>query len=235
MPNLLVQVTLPASSGMAEDNAVNTFAINQGGDGLNDLAFADAIIDFYNAAHATFGVSVAGFLSSHVARTPLAATVKLFTINGALPMGSPRFLKPWTVGGLNNTNATPLPAEVAFAITLEAAGRADAPVETGGGLQRPKQRHTGRIFLGPLVNQTVELVGGIARPSEQLQLVCRDHIVRLDNALKVASTVADLAVWSRKDGVVRSLEAVSTDNAFDTQRRRGHAPSLRTRKPMDEV
>ena len=220
---------------MGEDNAVNTFAINQGGAGLTDLGFADAIIDFYNTVHATEGRSVAGFLSDHVSRVPLAATVKLYEINGALPMGSPRFVKPWTVGVKNNSTWTSMPSEVAFAVTLEAAGRSEAAVESAGGSIRPKQRFTGRFFLGPLVAQSVEIVGGIARPLGQMATIVRDHVVLLDEAIRAASSVADLAVWSRKDGVVRSLEAVSTDNAFDTQRRRGHAASQRTRLAMTEV
>jgi hypothetical protein len=39
-------------------------------------------------------------------------------------------------------------------------------------------------------------------------------------------------VWSRKDAQVRPVAAVSIDNAFDIQRRRGEEPTLRTRTAL---
>jgi hypothetical protein len=230
MPNTLAVVTHQSDTGLAKDNVVNTFALDQFSSSnapADRTTITDALIAFYNTAPAPEPSPICNFLSPVLDITANRSSVKLYDIPApGVPMGSPYFTRAFTLGAPAGA-ATALPSEVAVAITLEADGRADAAVELGNGT-RPKSRHTGRLFIGPLNNQSITVVAGVARPNTNMLTTFRQAVANLQAAIQ-AVPAADLAVWSRADNLVRALEAVSTDNAFDTQRRRGEAPTSRVR------
>lgn len=234
MTTFLANVRLPSVSGLDEDAVQNSFVID-GAPGWDPVAAKGEVTiplaSFYNAAVHT-GLKVSDFIGPSISRTALAASIKLYDISAHLdgsPHGSPVSTDAFTVGG--PAPAGELPREVAFAITLRAGNWASQPVErpdgadAGSEVDRPRQRHTGRIYLGPIGENADAMVSGINRPETAFMETCRKAIVHLETQLAVGGH--HLAVWSRKDAVARNVDDVQTDNAWDTQRRRGAAPTAR--------
>lgn len=242
--SLKAVVTLPSVSVSEKDDVTNTFTI--GGTiseedvtiGM-ELAIHDAFANFYNVAPpgAVPANSIAAYLSAVLDRGANACRLDLYDTTAKLsgePTGSPFSSTLFTLAAASE--ATALPSEVALCVTMEAIGRADAPAEAPDGLDagvaldRPRQRFTGRIYLGPLIRGASVIVGGIARPAANLTDVARRSMGRLDTDIRTATGDASwLGIWSRADAMIRQLDAVSTDDAFDTQRRRGESPTARTR------
>ena len=241
----LVTFTMESMSGLPEDRVVNSFAVG----GLSDLstatttALAAAVADFYNVAPALGTVPLGSYISPTISRSAVH-TVDVFDLTGNLgidpatgkvrPHGSPvRTLTGFDLADPGNN--TPLPSEVAMVITLEALGRPAAPVEApddddlDNKPDRQKQRHTGRIYLGPLNDGCVVAVNGAARPSAAFRTNCVQAISDLSSDIIAIGGFGHLGIWSRKDAVIRDLDFVSVDDSFDTQRRRGEGPTLRDR------
>jgi hypothetical protein len=236
---LLLTSTLQSDTGMASDAVVNTFAL--GGPAVVTDADADAMV----AAIATFwsvlppgnATKVCHYLSPVLSQAAGAAQLDIYNITGKLfgePHGSPVKSRNFTLG--ESQNVTALPSEVAVCMTLETAGRANAPVEQADGADagfardRPKQRNTGRLYIGPLGPNAVVLDAGVARPAPSFLATLRTAGKKLAEDLALASPGGPAwGVWSRKDGVIRPISFISTDNAFDTQRRRGEDPTFRDR------
>lgn len=237
-------VTLESKSIEEADNVTNTFTI---GGTLSEedlipameVALLGAFSDFYNVipAAANPAIAVAGYLSFALSRAVLASRLDIYDITTHLDgsnHGSPVSSMMWTLGA--EAGPTSMPSEVAYVVTMESAGRADAPVEEPDGIDpdqlvdRPQQRHTGRIYVGPLGTNTSVLTNGIARPAPGLGSTVREALSELDFAIRTVTLDAGhLGIWSRKDQVIRPVAFVSTDDSFDTQRRRGEGPTARTR------
>lgn len=238
----LVTVTLEPENGLSEDRYVNTFAFT-GGVNATDAeldAMMDGVLDLYNTTAPGNGSALGANLSSDVSRAA-SHSIKVYDIDGALgggPHGSPIRERLWTLTP-PAAGTLDLPHEVAIAVRLEAIGRADAPVETVDGpdpdvlVDRPKQRHTGRVYFGPLNTNVLP-----ARDSQQMGRLTTNFTELFARAFKhladqtfpaTLGVNMRLGVWSRKDARVTALESVQVDNAFDTQRRRGVAPSAGTR------
>lgn len=240
--SFLAVVTFQSDTGEDRDAVQNTFTIatNVAGEDLSVADEADinqAFSDLYNAT----GVDQTGpinlWLSPVLSNIALDARLDLYDIEGNLdgsPHGSPFSSTLFTLDAA--AGGTPFPSEVAICVTLEAIGRAAAPVEAPDGadpgvqIDRPQQRRTGRWFYGPMRSTGAAVVAGVARPLTELTDNLREATRNLhDNLDAISPEILGLGVWSRSDEVVRVLEAVSTDNAFDIQRRRGEAPVARTR------
>lgn len=242
--SLLAQVTLPHKSGLARDQIVNTFTLFGETAASSLTALADDIISFYTATNDASGDathSLCNWLSPIISRVASQASVRLYDIGGHLdgsPHGSPIFSKLWTVSGASYT--TVLPTEVCVAVTMEAVGRAAAPVETpdsadaGTARDRPKERLTGRIYFGPLPveSQSYEGVTGVAKVNPTLAGNLRKSVNAVHDKLKARNPDGGLGVWSRKNAQVVPLANVSTDDAFDIQRRRGERALVRTREAV---
>lgn len=237
MPSLVV-VTLANVNGLSEDAVQNSFCIR-------DLSNSDtqqtkddcaaAIDDFYNSVGLPGVSPVSWYLSDSLSRAVDACTVKFYDIGAFLdgsPHGSPFEVYQFTLDPAGDS--AQVAAELALCVTLESTGRADAPVETADGgdpgtaRDRPKQRHTNRIYLGPLNRLADNSGGSQSRPSAQFMIDARSAFYNLNLDL-LAATSLGLGVWSRADATVRIAGAVSTDDAWDVQRRRGVAPTARTR------
>lgn len=228
----LAVVTLAnATTGLPEDSFVNTLTVTHGGDQpAVPGEISTSINGFYDA--------IGPYLSSCVSRVAGTSTVDLFDIADHLdgsPHGSPYFSDSFAPTAA--TGADSLPWEVALAITLHGAGRSTALVEVpddgdiagpdpGTARDRPKQRRTGRIYVGPFHTSVLDGTGA-GRPWATFLSDLEDAFLDLCNAIKAITGGGELGVWSRANESVYALEAFSVDNAFDTQRRRGIAPSLR--------
>lgn len=113
-----------------------------------------------------------------------------------------------------------MPSEVAVVLSFH-GDLTGALVEVGN--TRPRARRHGRVFLGPLNKNAVE---------EGLLSVVRPAVAFRTAVIDAAEVLAESAgpvwsVWSRTDGVIREVRGGWVDDAFDTQRRRGVAPTLR--------
>lgn len=241
----LATVTIQSDTGVPTDAVVNTFAINQytpsTATSTENQNVALAFVNFYVSSPGgttRTGSALTGSISSYLSpvlnNSAGMMTVRLYDIPapGNL-MGSPAYTMTQTLIASALSSPTPIPSEVALAVTLEAGGRENAAVELGNGT-RPKSRYTGRIYIGPLNNHAVTTLNGVARPATLFADVCINAVNALDQAIRTVNVAADLAVWSRVDGLVRAVRAVSVDDSFDIQRRRGEKPSLRRRVLLTE-
>lgn len=234
----LVTVNIPSVTNLPKDAVSNQFAIS----GLSSSNLADfaaiaaAVADFYNGAGATWGEKICQYMSDSLSRVTNACTVKMYDLDGHLDgsnHGSPVAAGTFTLGAA--LAGTPLPSEVACVLRLEATGRATALSEVpdsgdpGSSPDRPKQRRTGRVFIGPLQVSAITEASNIARVSPNLIGNITDAALRLAAAIGALTGSSELGVWSRADQIVRDLESVAVDNAFDTQRRRGESASGLTR------
>lgn len=235
-------VTFDTVTGEEADKITNTFAlpgtVTAGDIGTTEEAAINLAFErFYSVAPTGGTLAIAKYLSPVLVDDVNAGRLDLYDITGHLdgtPAGSPFSSTLFDLAG--PASADGLPNETAFVVTLEGTGRDTAPVEapdgsdSGVALDRPKQRRTGRIYLGPLGINASTGGTGVVRPTTAFMTDARLATVQLHTELDaVLVGLLGLGVWSRKDGFVYPLEAVSTDNAFDTQRRRGQAATARTR------
>lgn len=245
MDNILAVVNLNASSGFADDDIVNTFAIRKvGWDGSFPGAVTLAIANFYNGSAPTTAHPVSWYLSNHLDRTALAHAIGLYDITGhenGEPHGSPFFVDHFTLGVGDASSR--LPTEVALAITLKTASGMAAQVEVADNADplgvddaddrpdRPKQRRTGRLFMGPL--NMAALDGSTGRPSATVlpDFAKAAQALKADLDAVAAPGPFTWSVWSRKNRALTPITAWAIDNAFDTQRRRGIAPTAKYTLP----
>lgn len=226
-------VKLSSVSSMPEDSVENVLHV--GWDtivGYQD--FIDATIDFFNVAAPTASAPLATRISDSISRAANQCSVSVYEINdltGATPMGSPVKVQTFTMGASDGTS--PMPEEVATVISFN-ADLTNAPVSQVNptpppAFIRPQSRRRGRMYVGPLQISAGTDVGLVLRPST-------NWIGDLGKAFKeLAETVNAVApgdnylgIWSRADAEVHEIIAGYVDNAWDTQRRRGLAPTSRT-------
>jgi len=233
--DVLARVVLPPVSALPEDNVLIDLAFS--GDFTTGTwpggATRDAIADFFNTS--TGGsLQPALLLSEDVSRDTNAAEVRLYEItdlSGATPLGSPFYSDSWTVGAISGGASGPLPSEVATVSSFKADDpgvpeTAPNPTPPPATI-RPAARYRGRIFVGPWDAGVIDNANpSSARPAESVLAGLRDGAVAF---LGVALAAEDVTwgVWSRSDEIVRPVFTVSTDNAFDTVRSRGVAPTYR--------
>lgn len=234
----LVSIEIPSVTNLPRDSVNNTFALDHTGSlsAAERTAISGPFARFFTATTVTVSASVGEFLSPSCSRAANVCNVRQYDITGHLdgsPHGSPVDIHSFTLPG--SGSSTGLPSEVACVMRLEAEGRAIALTEvpdgsdTGSANDRPKQRHTGRVFIGPLHTGAIVMTSGIPRVSDACKLTILDAGARLVSELHTVRADLELSVWSRKDGALRPLESIAVDNAFDTQRRRGERATALTR------
>lgn len=235
----LAVVSFQGITGLAEDRYVNNWAIPDVVDHspASNLQIASAIYNFYTEVTGDQVEKLETYLSPVIARDPASSmSVRLYDITGHLdgsPHGSPYYVGPDAM--LANTPvAEALPSECAAVLTLEAIGRATAAVEVADGADpgtardRPKQRRTGRVYLGPLSINAQDYTGDRPMLSPQFRADVLIAVKELNDQLFLGPA-SGLGVWSRADAQVLALESASMDDAFDTVRSRGESPNSRVR------
>lgn len=235
------QVVIPHKSGFSEDAVVNTFAVSAPGFVGDNTDLGEVTIplaQFYTRADG-LGQKVGSWLGHGLSRTAGACQIKLFDITAHLngsPHGSPFATDFFTLPapGVDTT----LPEEVALAITTRADGWQEAAVElpdgpdAGSEVDRIRQRLSGRIYVGPLTGQAFESDAGFkARPKTALRDTLLNSLHR--TTAELAANGHALIVWSRKNAGWSPVSHLQVDNAFDTQRRRGPDPTVRTTRDID--
>lgn len=149
------------------------------------------------------------------ANTVISGVLNTFKVY-ALDDPEPRSSKfAGTMGaGFIPTGGNPLPSEVAVCLSFQAA-------QVSG---TPQARRRGRIYLGPLGASGLDTNG---RPTS----ACRSAASAVGASI-LADSVSNggwsWVVWSPTTGTSSIVTNGWVDNAFDIQRRRGVAPTLRT-------
>lgn len=224
--NVLATVSLPHRSGLVKDQVVNTFAFQgvSAGVGPTDDAILGNLNRFYGVAPTGTTVAVGALIGQSISRTE-PPVLRLYDLDGflsGLPHGSPYAVRNMNLLPAATSGSQPLPSEVAIAIGLyNIAG--DASPEFGSGT-RPRARHRGRIYIGPLIQNVSE-----QDPSEGYARVNDTGLNSLLNAaIKLRDeTDTEWSIWSRANAALVNVDRVSVDRTFDTQRRRGETPTGR--------
>lgn len=212
-------VSIPLDSGIPEDAMVNTLYFDGDDSEEDDAAYHSAVMTlltgFYQAIdNPLFGQNVAP-----------EATVKIYDMRDALPR-VPEFVGTIPLSPLG---ANSLPSEVAVCLSFQA--------DAVSGLSQKRRR--GRIYLGPICADTaltVEVVNGQMRPRASVRTVIANaaHDMAVGTPLPILGSVK-WAVYSPTTDLTSTLDDAFhditngwIDDSFDTQRRRGPAPTTRT-------
>lgn len=229
-----VSVVLPHISGLPQDVSINTFhfgSVDTVGD-RDDVA--DLITDFYNTDTPFAGLSVGELLGRRISRGVDDCKIKFTPLGGGSPIDERSFTLVAPVAGA----AGDLPDEIAICLSFRAdysSAQEQVPAGAPGpeGDLRPRARRRGRVYLGPLVQNSV-LITDPANPN--FGLVGEGVMQTIGQAGARLMTESGLAgtpwcTWSETDNALRNVEAVWVDNAFDVQRRRGRAATKRYKEP----
>lgn len=224
-------------SGLSEDRVSNTFHFSTAAAVDDDAtldAIQDAIEDFWVLSHNNAGGemgSLSGFIGPEIART---AHLKIYDAEGAPPHFPVRDVD-FAISAAMSAN--PLPGECAVVGSFQGA-------KVSG---EDQARKRGRVFIGPLCTDASQTVSSVARPSSAIinSLGAALEHLRVDSEFTAAWSWVVYSKGARQrvlqpDGV--SYRATGplldptwspitnwwVDNAFDTQRRRGKAATVKT-------
>lgn len=216
---LRAQVSIPLDSGVPEDAIVNTWHFD--GDDLlqpaNDGVYHNSVMGLLTA----FYQSIDGVVFAQNVGSP--ATVKIYD------MRDPEERQVEFTGtiDLQTTTDPPLPNEVALCLSFS------ADYESGVN----PQRRRGRVFLGPVSTGAVSIINSQSRPSAAVRQAVADAAEVLmagDELVFGDPERMHWAIYSRVTDAAGDIGLAFNDvtggwvdDAFDTQRRRGAAPTAR--------
>jgi hypothetical protein len=225
------QVSIPHDSGLPEDVVVNTFHFRTVSDEISatDLDDVDAALTaLYTSPVAPSVNSLDDFISDTI--NGASASIKYYDMAAAEPR-VPLRTDPLA---LSIPAGNGLPGEVAIVCSFEALPLSGIP----------QARHRGRIYLGPVKSSTGALDGSEFRVSSGVRDVINAQFKRMRDTM-VAHANLNWIVYSAgaRDNTdpdipydERPLQPPLhgvvmrgwTDNAYDTQRRRGPKATART-------
>jgi hypothetical protein len=197
---------------------------------------ANDALDLANAVTSAIGVVPSGgtqspsyYLSTVLSNSANMSTFEVYDVTNHLDgsrHGSPVVIGSWTLG--TSSPASNMPAGVSCAVTLQAPYGTD--VEFGPG-SRPRARDRGRFYWGPLNNFAIGQDATTHRPEIISQM--RTDMTKFVKAINVVTTAThtvtyNLAVWSRKNAAMKSLQECWVDDRPDYQRRRDDQSTVRT-------
>jgi hypothetical protein len=207
------QVIIPATSNIPEDAVNNVFHFRWDAAGQFIVGDAQEVTDrLLNAYNPVTGTGPGDYISGKYA--PNNATIKVYRLSDPSPR--PPIL---TVTGVNLGTAKidqPLPEEVALCLSFHGGPEAGAIAA----------RRRGRTYFGPFT----EFVLGQRADGTVAPVAALINDVAAFGTHLMADNTTDLswAVYSPTDAQTYTIVGGYVDNAFDTQRRRGRAPSTRT-------
>jgi hypothetical protein len=134
-------------------------------------------------------------------------------------MGDPVPRQPLTVFPMVTFPVAPaqtgFPDEVALVLSFQGAKVSGVP----------QARRRNRVYFGPVTTASAVVTSNENRPSAG---IIDDLIKAADEKLAIATLGVEWIVRSETTGVVTPVTDGWVDNSWDTQRRRGTAPSART-------
>lgn len=204
------QFALQGKSGLPEDQYVNTFVFRNDAIGATRSQVGDNIRQFlrdaYDVAHQPSAVSVASLLAGGAVTNE--ATIKVYDLGQA----PPREPLIYTETLATLAGATAMPEELAACISYYA--------------DRNLPRQRGRIYIGPLESGLSDATGNTG---VRIGDLLKNALVGMGVYLVAGNANLTWTLLSRADAVTRVVTDGWVDDAFDIQRRRGVAPSTRTR------
>lgn len=232
-------VQLPRISQLTEDTVANSFYFV--GDSGDEIDAADAttlttrLTSFYNDVNSPGTVALSGYLSECLSRVASAARIDFYSIPSTpfpappVAWGSPKQVRNWTLGAAQVGG--PLPAEVTVALSYH-ADLTDVPETAPNPTPppatiRPAARLRGRLFIGPLQQTTI--AEDATTHEAHVATAFINALLGAGSALIAANTAG--LVWDQFSSTEVNSDAVVggfVDNAFDTQRRRGEAATVRS-------
>jgi len=220
MPLYRIMHTLQDVDELSADRYVNTYFVHAPAT-LDDTALTTvttALRDFYQQAHTPSTIPIVNYLGKNVHGA--GSKVKIYDMADPKPRPV-RHEQVFTLAGTPASGQL-IPNEVACCLTFKAT---PAP-----GVKPQSTR--GRVYLGPFNVTALSSEGDNvdSRPKDTLRNSILDSAV----ALKAAWTAAGVTwcIASRVQQQYYEVVNVSVDDAFDTQRRRGVKPTVRTVRPV---
>lgn len=207
MASVRAQVTFEAPSGLPEDRMINVLHFNLG---ASDYAAHVAAID---AALTQFwgeefvGLSVGELLSPYVQR---AFTIRYYDLTQGEPR-TPTVMNHALAAAITDVG---LPEEVA----IVASFHGEPPVTA---------RRRGRIYIGPLVNNSAVISMASATDGTNVALGARSTIIAACEVLATSGVGWCVRSITPSENFV-PIVGGWVDDALDTQRRRGPDASLRS-------
>jgi hypothetical protein len=215
----LAMVVFSTTASSDEGGFVNTWFFQ------NDLALGSAsqaatdittvLQAFYSDAFGAGGKSISQLMSPVVDRAA-GAECRVYDLGQA----SPRSPIINTISLDTAQSTTPLPNECSIVLSFHS----EDPTTNGGTLSK---RRRGRLYLGPMGAGTLDTYAsgmGDAR-------VKAETLNTIELAAEDVLGSSEDVTWMQYSRVADEFNAVTqgfVDNAFDTQRRRGFAPTVRT-------
>lgn len=204
------QVTFPVDTAIPADAITNTWHFSTVGavpiitdfDNVRDM-----LADFYTVAPSAGGSALSTYLNSRLAGP---AIVKAYALEDA----PPRVPAYESTFAFSATGTGSIPDEVALVLSFQAS--------RASGQNQARRRN--RVYLGPWANTIADTTG---RPSSTI--ITQMARAAEDLAAAASSSVNwNWVVWSPTNSQDYQVDNGWVDNAWDTQRRRGLAPTSRT-------
>lgn len=230
-PTLRADVAFPMASGIPEDAVHNVWHFEVPDDDHEDaMTVITSIIEFFYNADPGAGASIAGHMAGLVLHATLEPTVTFYEIpEDPGPVGAPVGETEFSAFAPNDI-IPPLPSEVAVCLSMHGslAGLSEsvpgAPVGPAGDTH-PRARRRGRLFLGPLSQGAADTTSG--RPLAQFRENIGIVAASVRDSAGLAAAGVSWAVFSPTNWDTVPVIGGWVDDAFDTQRRRGVAPTTR--------
>jgi hypothetical protein len=225
---MLAEVVMPSTTGLTQDETINSWVFEA--DWPTDVGatvdIGTALEEFYVGVGSVPSDRIRYYIGASRLRGANTTDIRIYEITGHLdgsPHGSPIGDYRFNLGvGFSSGE---LPLEVAGALSFH--GDYTGIPERAGAI-RPRARLRGRVFLGPL-DFVAASVAVPSRPSTTfLNAVAAKFTTLRATTPTIGTGPAMLRVWSRASAVVSPVVAGYIDDAWDTQERRGLAPSART-------
>lgn len=198
MPILRIQSNLAMNTGLPEDSVVTTFHVQTPAAQFKETEITDAWVNFQDNFNGFYPGTVA--TGGHLLRC--------YDLADPEPR-APKWSTPWAFSSSNSGEC--LPTEVALCISYQGA-------RISG---EDQKRRRGRMYIGPAaISQTDDGRPGASAPAA-LVTFFQDFVTEL-----FAESVV-FGIWSRVDSAFVVASDCWVDNAWDIQRRRGFAPTVR--------
>lgn len=242
-PTILhVRLALPGNTAY-EDTTDWSFTVQATGTntGFANLTEVYAWLNgMLNTALTGMTVPLASYISNDVTRATNGLTGTVYDISSSLgggPVGSPYSSGGLTLGAAHS-GSYPLPQELAccvgytatYGTVLERGGTVtlpstDSAIDQGAptthtGVERPRARLRGRVFLGPFNDTTMATDHG-----EPISTFISDMLVWGEAVFNTqqsgTSNQFNPVVWSRRNANVNLVDQISVNPYWAIQRRRG--------------
>lgn len=197
-----VLATFQRESNLPEDVAVNSWAFRNDSATIGGFTAAvGAMLDAFYFGTASNGSTVGEYLSGNIASVEYTA----YDL-GQAPPRAPIDCSTDLVPGFTGQE---LPGEVALCHSYVAG--------------RNLARQRGRLYIGPLNTSALSNISGRPVPTGAFIDALVDRAANLEASTEDATWV----LISQADQAAKVITGGWVDNAFDTQRRRGMAPTTR--------